>query len=378
MFYVRSFVILTTDARGQTCARARGQGSRGQPARAQHLHLLRPCFAIAIASIRYPSPSSSSASSPCSVRHSEVCTFQVHILAPSSTASCSPPESSRYNLRSKRLKREIKMPPKRASWTEDETKLLLDLCLQEKEKCNFNQQGLATAGWCNIYTYFPRFDKKQCNNKLGYLKKAYLTWKEGLTTTGLGRDPHTGAIAADTEYWETQEVPQPMNSDGSQPEVLRGRQPRYLDQLEALFGDRNRNTGCFVSASGIRDSTPSAVPRRLDLGGPSSNHSGSKRDTRDHVVNSPEKKKNCKYIARLSETIAARSASRDRERTREQAEVDEAMQLLREDGVPATSDMFFLATDLFNNSVPRRVFRNLLTTEEWMAWLTYQMNKHQK
>ena len=104
------------------------------------------------------------------------------------------------------------MPPKRATWTEDDTKLLLDLCLQEKEKCNFNQQGLTTAGWCNIYTYFPCFDKKQCNNKLGYLKKAYLTWKEGLTTTGLGRDPHTGAIAADSEYWETQEVPQPMNS----------------------------------------------------------------------------------------------------------------------------------------------------------------------
>ena len=169
--------------------------------------------------------------------------------------------------------------------------------------------------------------------------------------------------------------------DGSQPEVLRGRQPRFLDQLEALFGDRNRNTGCFVSAGGIRDSTPPAVPRRLDLGGPSSNNSSSKRDTRDHVVNSPEKKKNCnveEYIARLSETIAARSASRDRERTREQAEVDEVMQLLREDGVPATSDMFFLATDLFNNSVPRRVFRNLLTTEERMAWLTYQMNKHQK
>ena len=104
------------------------------------------------------------------------------------------------------------MPPKRATWTEDETKLLLDLCLQEKEKCNFNQQGLTTAGWNNIYTNFPHFDKKQCNNNLGYLKKAYLTWKDGLTATGLGRNPRTGAIDADTEYWETQEGSQPMNS----------------------------------------------------------------------------------------------------------------------------------------------------------------------
>jgi len=84
------------------------------------------------------------------------------------------------------------------------------------------------------------------------------------------------------------------------------------------------------------------------------------------------------YMARLSESIAARSASRDRERTREQVEVDKVMQLLREDGVPATSDMFFLATDLFNNSVPRWVFKNLLTSKERMAWLTYQMNKNNK
>ena len=111
-----------------------------------------------------------------------------------------------------------------------------------------------------------------------------------------------------------------------------------------------------MSAGGIRESTSPTALRRLDLGGPSSYQSGSKRDSRDHVVNSLEKKKNCnvgEYIARLSESIAARSASRDRERTHEQVEVDEAMQLLREDGVPATSDMFFLATDLFNNSVTR-------------------------
>ena len=110
-----------------------------------------------------------------------------------------------------------------------------------------------------------------------------------------------------------------------------------------------------MSTGGIQESTPPAAVRRLDLGGPSSYQSGSKRDSRDHVVNSLEKKKTYyvgDYIARLSESIAARSASRDRERTREQVEVDEAMQILRDDGVPATSDMFFLATHLFNDSCP--------------------------
>jgi hypothetical protein len=86
---------------------------------------------------------------------------------------------------------------------------LLHLRLQEKEKCNFNQLGLSTIGWNNIYTYFPHYDKKQCNNKLGALKKAYLAWKDELSGTGLGRDPHTGDIAAEPEYWETQDDTQP-------------------------------------------------------------------------------------------------------------------------------------------------------------------------
>ena len=104
------------------------------------------------------------------------------------------------------------MPPKCASWSEDDTKLLLDLCLQEKEKFNFNQQGLTMTGWNNIYTNLPHYDKKQCNNKLGSLKKAYLTWKDELTATGLWRDPRTGNIDADPEYWETQAGSQPMTS----------------------------------------------------------------------------------------------------------------------------------------------------------------------
>ena len=101
----------------------------------------------------------------------------------------------------------------------------------------------------------------------------------------------------------------------------------------------------------------------------------------DNVVNSPKKKKTCsvgEYMTRLSKSIAARSTSQDRERTREQAEIDGAMQLLREDGVPSTSDMFFLATVLFKDLVTRWVFKNLLTAEERMAWLTYHMNRNNK
>jgi hypothetical protein len=101
------------------------------------------------------------------------------------------------------------MTKDRAHWADDETRLLLTLALQEKEKFNFNHQGLTNAGWSNVYTYFPHYDKKQCKNKLGALKQSYFKWKDAQTATGLGRDPRTGDIDADPEYWDTQDAAQP-------------------------------------------------------------------------------------------------------------------------------------------------------------------------
>jgi hypothetical protein len=38
------------------------------------------------------------------------------------------------------------MTKDRAHWADDETRLLLTLALQEKEKFNFNHQGLTNSG----------------------------------------------------------------------------------------------------------------------------------------------------------------------------------------------------------------------------------------
>jgi GTPase SAR1 family protein len=84
------------------------------------------------------------------------------------------------------------MKKDRAHWVDDETKLLLNLALQEKEKFNFNHQGLTNTDWSNVYTYFPHYDKKQCNNKLGSLKQSYLKWKDELIATSLRYGPMYG------------------------------------------------------------------------------------------------------------------------------------------------------------------------------------------
>jgi hypothetical protein len=113
-----------------------------------------------------------------------------------------------------------------------------------------------------------------------------------------------------------------------------------------------------MSAGGLRESTPPLVVLPADFSGPSSYHSGSKRGSKDQVVTNPEKKKSFgvgEYIARLSKSIAARSTSHEREWTREQVEVDEAIANLRSNGVPLLSPLFFEAMDLFKNSVSRRL-----------------------
>ena len=49
----------------------------------------------------------------------------------------------------------------RAKWIDVETKLLLDMCLQEKEKLNFtSKDGVSRHDWNNIYTHFPQYDRK--------------------------------------------------------------------------------------------------------------------------------------------------------------------------------------------------------------------------
>ena len=97
---------------------------------------------------------------------------------------------------------------------DNETKLLLDMCLQEKEKLNFtSKDGVSRHGWNNIYTHFPQYDRRQVNNKLWTLRSKYLKWKKELSATRLGRDTQTGGIAAEPGYWETHYGTQPDSDD---------------------------------------------------------------------------------------------------------------------------------------------------------------------
>jgi hypothetical protein len=84
------------------------------------------------------------------------------------------------------------------------------------------------------------------------------------------------------------------------------------------------------------------------------------------------------YMARLSDNIAARSASCEWERTQEHAEVDKAMQILWDDSVLIPLDMYFEPLELFKNSMYRREFKIMGNIGVRIAWLTWHMNRNKK
>ena len=45
------------------------------------------------------------------------------------------------------------------------------------------------------------YEKKQLQNKLNELKRAYFTWRDLQSHIGLGRDPHTG-VTVDPSFFE--------------------------------------------------------------------------------------------------------------------------------------------------------------------------------
>jgi len=42
------------------------------------------------------------------------------------------------------------MEGKRANWDNETTKILLELCIEEKDKNNFTNQGPTNEGWTNV------------------------------------------------------------------------------------------------------------------------------------------------------------------------------------------------------------------------------------
>ena len=66
----------------------------------------------------------------------------------------------------------------RATWKKTHAKLLLDICLNEKNQYNWCKKGPSKEGWRNVYqgcrdAGLP-YDDRQIRNKLTDMKKKFL------------------------------------------------------------------------------------------------------------------------------------------------------------------------------------------------------------
>ena len=97
----------------------------------------------------------------------------------------------------------------------EETKIFLDLCIAEKNKMNFNQNGLTKLGWRNVYRGFTsqtslQLANKKLQNKLSAMRRHYYAWRERTTHTGLGHGPQTGGVPANPSLFQEEEEVTPF------------------------------------------------------------------------------------------------------------------------------------------------------------------------
>ncbi|EAY75138.1 hypothetical protein OsI_03033 [Oryza sativa Indica Group] len=102
-----------------------------------------------------------------------------------------------------------KMGDGRSRWTDMEVRVFLESCLEEMAAFTITSNSPKPQAWQNlIHKMYTKCKKKVNKAQLEYIwgqcKKRYnrWVWLES-HASGLGRDPHTSAIVADDEWWES-------------------------------------------------------------------------------------------------------------------------------------------------------------------------------
>lgn len=107
-----------------------------------------------------------------------------------------------------------------------EVRVFLESCLEEMAAFTITSNSPKPQAWQNlIHKMYTKCKKKVNKAQLEYIwgqcKKRYnrWVWLES-HASGLGRDPHTSAIVADDEWWESKNAVRTLDHKYFEPTIL--------------------------------------------------------------------------------------------------------------------------------------------------------------
>ncbi|CAN6281947.1 unnamed protein product [Urochloa humidicola] len=121
----------------------------------------------------------------------------------------------------------------KANWSDRNTTILLQLCLEQVEAQNYENGNMNTTGYNTIIQKFKEatgliHDRTQIKTRIGQLRGVYSFLVFLQTHTGLGRKPD-GSIDADSTFWKEHTQHKPWLKK------LKKGDPPFLQYLEAMF-----------------------------------------------------------------------------------------------------------------------------------------------
>ncbi|XP_045816045.1 uncharacterized protein LOC123909273 [Trifolium pratense] len=118
-----------------------------------------------------------------------------------------------------------------------DTKILLDLCMDEIRKCGKPGTGFKHKKWEEIREEFNKranrkYNQKQLRNRMDTLRTDWTTWKQLIAKeTGLGWNHATGNIDADPSWWEAK------IRENVKYAKFRYQGLEFRDEMEFIFGE---------------------------------------------------------------------------------------------------------------------------------------------
>lgn len=198
-----------------------------------------------------------------------------------------------------------------------------------------------------------------------------MTWRRLQKQSGLGRNTQTGGVAADDSFWENEE-----EGGTSAAPANCGNPPKFLDELEELFGRITQDRGVLLSGGGVRDRTPSfgtedpADDTPTDLFAHGSDRYRSKRPMQEVTVDSPRKKKSGSIETCLKD-ISDAMTKRNRKVEDEVQAQEQVRQMLEADGIDEGSELYQKALYLCKNVTNRAQFLGMRTPNGRLQWINF-------